>query len=48
MGVKSVVRKIGGKAGDKVAKLATLSPSQVLEVKDYNGKSSKADTDYVR
>ena len=34
MGVKSVVRKIGGKAGDKVAKLATLSPSQVLEVQE--------------
>lgn len=32
MGAKNVVKKIGGKAGDKVAKLATLSPNQVLEV----------------
>lgn len=32
MGVKNVVKKIGGKAGDKVAKLATLSPGQIEEV----------------
>lgn len=32
MGVKTIVKKIGGKASDKVAKLATLSPNQVMEV----------------
>jgi len=32
MGVKNVVKKIGGKVSDKVAKLATLSPGQVQEV----------------
>lgn len=32
MGVKNVVKKIGNKAGDRVAKLATLSPVQVEEV----------------
>lgn len=32
MGVKNAVKKIGGKMGDKVAKLATLSPGQIEEV----------------
>lgn len=32
MGVKNVVKRIGAKAGDKVAKLAALSPEQVAQV----------------
>ena len=32
MGIKNVVKKIGGKAGDKVAGLAVLSPAQVENV----------------
>ena len=32
MGIKNVVKKIGGKAGDKVAKLSALSPAQVENV----------------
>lgn len=32
MGAKNVIRKIGSKAGDKLASLATLSPSQVADV----------------
>ncbi len=34
MGVKNVVRRIGEKAGDKVAQLSKLSPSQIVEVQD--------------
>ena len=32
MGIKNVVKKIGGKAGDKVAQLSSLSPAQVENV----------------
>ena len=32
MGVKNIVRRIGQKAGDAVAKLAALSPSQVADI----------------
>ena len=32
MGVKNVVKRIGAKAGDKVAKLSALSPEQVAQV----------------
>lgn len=32
MGIKNVVKKIGGKAGDKVAQLSALSPAQVENV----------------
>lgn len=32
MGVKNVVKRIGAKAGDKVAKLSALSPEQVQEL----------------
>lgn len=32
MGIKNVVKKIGGKAGDKVAQLSSLSPIQVENV----------------
>lgn len=34
MGVKEAIRKIGGKIGDKVAKLATLSPGQLQDVQE--------------
>lgn len=32
MGVKTIVKRIGAKAGDKVAKLSALSPEQVQEI----------------
>lgn len=32
MGIKNVVKKIGGKAGDRVAQLSSLSPAQVENV----------------
>ena len=32
MGVKNVVRRIGEKAGDKVAQLSKLSPAQIVDV----------------
>ncbi len=32
MGVKNIVKKIGGRAGDRVAKLSSLSPAQVENV----------------
>ena len=32
MGVKNVVKKIGGKAADRVAKLSALSPDQVEKI----------------
>lgn len=32
MGIKNIVKRIGDKAGDKVAKLSSLSPGQVAEV----------------
>jgi hypothetical protein len=32
MGVKKLIAKAGGKAADKVAKLAALSPEQLAEV----------------
>ena len=32
MGIKTMISKAGGKAGDKVAKLATLSPAQLDKV----------------
>ncbi len=34
MGVKNVVRRIGEKAGDKVAQLSKLSPAQIVEIQD--------------
>ena len=38
MGVKNVVKKIGDKAGNKVAKLATLSSLQVEEIQNNREK----------
>lgn len=32
MGVKNIVKKIGNKASDKVAKLSALSPAQLEEI----------------
>lgn len=32
MGVKNVVRRIGEKTGDKVARLSRLSPSQIIDI----------------
>ena len=32
MGVKNIVRRIGEKAGDKVAQLSKLSPNQIVEI----------------
>lgn len=34
MGIKSIIKKAGGKAADTVAKLAVLSPEQLLEVQE--------------
>lgn len=38
MGIKNMISKVGGKAGNSVAKLATLSPAQLQEVQDNRDK----------
>lgn len=38
MGIKSIVKKAAGKAGDSVAKLSSLSPQQLQEVDDRRQK----------
>lgn len=38
MGIKNVIKKIGGKAGDKVAQLSYLSPAQVENVQALREK----------
>ncbi len=56
MGIKNVVKKIGGKAGDKVAQLSSLSPAQVenvqllrekylLEMPDPNDPTAREQTE---
>ena len=32
MGVKNIVRRVGEKAGDKVAQLSKLSPAQIVDI----------------
>ena len=38
MGIKNMIAKAGGKAADKVAKLASLSPEQLQEVQENRDK----------
>lgn len=38
MGIKNVVKKIGGKAGNAVAKLSTLSPEQIEKIQEEREK----------
>lgn len=38
MGIKNIVKKIGNKAGDTVAKLSTLSPEQLKKIKEERDK----------
>lgn len=52
MGVKNIVRRIGEKAGDKVAQLSTLSPAQIVDVQakreEYLLEMPKADDEVAR
>ena len=52
MGVKNVVKKIGGKAADRVAKLSALSPEQVekvqLQREEYLLQMPKPDDENAR
>ena len=52
MGVKSIVRRIGEKTGDKVAQLSKLSPAQIVDVQakreEYLLEMPKADDEVAR
>lgn len=52
MGVKNIVRRIGEKAGDKVAQLSKLSPEQIIDVQtkreEYLLEMPKADDEVAR
>lgn len=52
MGVKNIVRRIGEKAGDKVAQLSKLSPAQIVDIQakreEYLLEMPKADDEVAR
>ena len=52
MGVKNIARRIGEKAGDKVAQLSKLSPAQILDIQEkreeYLLEMPKADDEVAR
>ena len=52
MGVKNIVRRIGEKAGDRVAQLSKLSPAQIVDIQakreEYLLEMPKADDEVAR